>query len=212
MLCLCQIQNIRGKPVCVKVLNASLKTSQVLFSLVKGSLKCDKLSETPLSIQSHRQLLLPWGWAIEIVCLWLSEKCTLPEHTRLRADLGVFMCAVTQQLAPWGRGRVVVRLLCETCPLPPQRWDNTSFIPHQRLVLFLWRESVWSLQSKVASEEACGAQHIIPGSLCFWDVHSFCGDVKRDRHKNLNVVSRRDTSVLLLFFLSSWIIISYSSH
>ena len=38
---------------------------------------------------------------------------------------GVFMCAVTQQLPPPGRGRGVVRLLCETwnhsCPSSSQR-------------------------------------------------------------------------------------------
>lgn len=46
--------------------------------------------------------------------LRLYASDCLSERTRLTADSGVFMCVVTQQLAASGRGRAVVRLLCET--------------------------------------------------------------------------------------------------
>lgn len=58
-------------------------------------------------------------------------------------------CAVTQQLSVSGRDRVDVRLLCETCDrfgsfVVTCRSDNTASVPHQRLVLFIWREAVVS--------------------------------------------------------------------
>lgn len=45
---------------------------------------CHKLSETSLSLQSHRQLLLPWERPTEIV--GLSERGTLAARTRPAAD------------------------------------------------------------------------------------------------------------------------------
>ena len=90
-------------------------------------------------------------------------------------------------------------------------WDNTAFILHQRLVLFVWRESVRSLQPvfcpgffffpiSLLEVENWRGLHMIPVWSCFCEVLSFCGDVKRNRHQNLNVDARRDASVRLLFF------------
>lgn len=77
------------------------------------------------------------GWDLIPPVVWEASFATRP-----RADFRVFMCAVTQQLPPPGRGHVGVRLLCKTWNsfFPSSQFgDNTAFIPHQRLVLFLRR-------------------------------------------------------------------------
>lgn len=142
---------------------------------------------------------------------------------------GVFMCAVTQQLPPPGRGRGVVRLLCETwnrsCPSSSQRLRQYRlYSSSEARIVRLERicaVTPASLPSRVffffpfslLEVENWRGLHMIPVWSCFCEVLSFCEDVKRNRHQNLNVDARRDASVrLLFFFLSSWIIISYLSH
>lgn len=140
-------------------------------------------------------------------------------HTRLRADLGVFMCAVMQQLPPSGRG-------CAVC--------ETSLLNLELLLPFII-VSVKRQCSLYSSSEAPivpleGICAVTPVSLMlknqkkklccslginwrglwssahdfslilFREVHSLCRDVKRNRHKNLNVAARRDASVMPFFW------------
>lgn len=86
----------------------------------------------------------------------LNSALCLSTRTRPRADLGgIHVCPLRSNYRRQDGGRVVVRLLCETwncfCPSSSWRRDNTAFIPHQRLVLFLWRESVRSVQPGLIS-------------------------------------------------------------
>lgn len=151
-----------------------------------AALTCDESSATPLSIQSHQQLPLPWGPEIEIVCLWLSEHFS-SVHEADSWFGGIHVC----------RYAAISGVRTGPCCCETSLWNLESFrpftitgaetiqplIPHQRLILFVCTESVRSLQLvscllfflKVA---ACGALHMIPVWSCRREMHLFCGDVK----------------------------------
>lgn len=103
---------------------------------------CHKLSETSLCLQSHQQLLLPWGQAIEMICPWLSEWCTLPERTRPAAPSCVCRYVAISSIR---LGRVAVGRVCGTFgPALSRAARTTASSPHQRLPLFIWREAARS--------------------------------------------------------------------
>lgn len=217
------------KRICI----VSLKPGQQYQSPArwwKAVFTCDKLSETPLSIQSHRQLLLPWGradWDCMPLIVWVVHFAWAHEA---EGWFGGYSCVPLRSNYRRQDGAAALWDSSVKPGIAPARhrrsaWDNTAFILHQRLVLFVWRESVPSLQPvfrpgfffffpfSLLEVENWRGLHMIPVWSCFCEVLSFCEDVKRNRHQNLNVDARRDASVrLLFFFLSSWIIISYLSH
>lgn len=195
------------------------------FSL-KGSslLTCDKLSETPLSIQSEPPVAVAMGtsdWDFHACdCL---NSALLPESWFLGESIHV--CVLRQD----GSGPCCC--CCETplwnlvLLLPfilAAKRQYALFIPHQRpalsptsahpLFLNLCGHSVRScvrpavLLLKVATggDEAL---HRISVWAAFKQVRSLCGDVKRDRLENLNVDARRDAS--LMSSSSTWITINH---
>lgn len=130
------------------------------------------------------------------------------ECTRPTADSGAFMCAVRRQLAPLGRR--LARLFCETWNRFTEPSTITGgetiqpFIRHQRLVLFVGRESVQPLQlvscllfilslSFFPMVAACGASHMTAVRSRCIEMDSFCGGVQHKvTQNNVNVLGKHD--------------------
>lgn len=154
---------------------------------------CHKLSETSLCLQSHQQLLLPWGQAIEMICLWLSEWCTLPERTRPAAPSCVCRYVAISSIR---LGRVAVGRVCGTFgPALLRAARTTASSPHQRLLLFIWREAARSgiyLYIYFFSVAAC--ERMIPACSCF---------ILWSTKKNLS---------FHVAFVTGWTVIAHVSH
>lgn len=160
----------------------------VFCSLERGSLNMWRvISNTTIhTITPAVAVAMRTGdWDCMPLIVWAA---TFPECTRPTADSGVFMCAVTRQLAPSGQGRVAVRLLCET-------WNRFGPSPSQALrqysLLFLIRGSYCSPAQNLCGHfswshacyfflkvAACGGLHMIPVWSCRREMHLLCGDVK----------------------------------
>lgn len=166
---------------------------------------CHKLSETSLSLQSHWQLLLPWGRPIEIV--WLSERGTLPERTRPAADsCGVihvrrYAAVICVRTGPCWREASLwnlwpLRLLCRHMPLRQHSLCSSS----EARIVHLERGCVVSCPGflKVAAFNGNDS------SLSWFQSVFILSSV--NTQENLNVAARRDTSVI------RWIIRCYVSH
>lgn len=143
---------------------------------------------------SHQQHHYPYNHTSSCRChedrrlrLYASDCLSgalFPECTRPTADSGVFMCAVTRQLAASGQGRVAVRLLCET-------WNRFGPPPSQALrqysLLFLIRGSYCS-----SAQNLCG--HFSWSHACYFFFKG--SSLWSSAHDSSLILSQRNAFVL----------------